>query len=81
VSKKSLPQQGLPVAIENSIVYRSRIVAPVNRFDLFFMKQALFRQQVQINKIGVSRIAGKALVRRIANAGRSQGQHLPVPLA
>ena len=57
------------------------IVTPVAAVKLLLGHQALFRQGIEINKVRIARIGREGLIRRVAVAGRSDGEDLPNLLA
>ena len=52
----------------------SRVAAPVDGSVVLFGQQAVGGQQVQINKVGVAREGGAALVRAVGVAGGAEGK-------
>ena len=63
------------------IIYIFRIVSEITCIAFFLFQKTFFHQRLQINKIRISRVSGKGLVRGIPVTGRSQGKNLPVFLA
>ena len=63
--------------VEGAVVHMSRVAAPVDSSVVLFGQQAVGGQQVQINKVGVAREGGAALVRAVGVAGGADGQNLP----
>ena len=75
-----LLQHGKAAAVELSVIHQCRIVPPVDRLQRASLKQPLLCQQLQVDQIGVSGKAGKALIRRVSTARRPHRKHLPEPL-
>ena len=73
-------QQGKAHRIDLTIIDILWIAAKIHRIQILLCEKALLHKGVQINKIGISRISGKRLIRRITVAGGSQRQDLPVGL-
>lgn len=78
---KGLAEDGKPGRIDLSVIHIARLGAPVYTFQIITIQEAVFRQQVQINEVGVAGEGGKALIGAVAIAGGAQGQKLPVLLA
>ena len=68
---------GVRELLEVRLVRRSVKVALL---DFSLGQQAVLDQQVQVDQIRVARRGGKALIRRVAEAGVAERQHLPVGL-
>ena len=66
--------------IQPAVVHAVRCAAPVDRLVLLRQQQAVFGQQVKIDKIRIARKGGKRLVRAVAIAGGADWQDLPIPL-
>ena len=77
---KGLAEDGKPGLIDLSIIHIARLGAPVYTFQIITIQEAVLRQQVQVNKVGVSGEGGKALIGAVTIAGGAQGQKLPVLL-
>ena len=73
-------QQSKPHRIDLPIIDVLWIAAKIHSVQFLLREKALLHKGVQINKIGISRIGRKRLIRRIAVPGRSQWQDLPIGL-
>ena len=73
-------QQLEAVFIDFPVIHPGRVIPPVQRqFRLF--QEAILTEKIQVHKIGISRIGGKALVGRVPIAGGPHRQQLPPGLA
>ena len=69
------------VLVQRAVIHGFRIRAEIPAVALPSLQEPLFDQGLQVDKIGISREGREGLVGRIAVAGRSEGQHLPVGLS
>ena len=74
-------QHAVPLAVEEAEVHLPGVVPPGQGGVLLPLQQAVRRQIVQIDEVGIAREGGKALIGRVAEAGRPDGQDLPPGLS
>ena len=67
--------------IQQAVVHPGRVVSPGKPLIFRPLQQALPRQHVQVDKIGVSGKGGKGLIGRVPKAGWTDGQQLPAALS
>ena len=70
-----------PFAVEGAVVHPVRGAFPVDVRVFLPLQQAVGRQQVQVDEIGVARKGGEGLVGAVPVAGGTDGQDLPVSLS
>ena len=70
-------QQRSAQRMNTVVVHRVLGGAPIQPHEVLAVQQSVFRQSVQINEIRVAGIGRIALIRGIAESGRTNGQHLP----
>ena len=68
------------VLIDCGIVNLSAVAAPVYAAEVVIIKVALFSERFKVDKIRISCVNRKALVRRITIACRRYGEYLPAAL-
>ena len=78
---KGFSEQHKPGVPQGFIIHLFRVVSPVVFQAFLFCQKPLVTEAIQIQKIGVPRKGGKALVGAVPIAGGANGQHLPVGLA
>ena len=78
---EGLLQQAEPTLVDLAVVHVPGITAPVAGPALLLRQQPVGRQQLRVNVVGVAGVGGKALIRRVAVAGRAERQHLPIVLS
>ena len=76
-----LAQDGEPGLVNPAVVDGPGGVSPADVLQVPAGQQAVLRQQVQVDKVGIAGEGGKALIWAVAVAGGSQGQELPVFLS
>ena len=77
---EGLVQQREPALVDLAVVHVPGIIAPVAGLAFLLRQQPVGHQQLRVDVVGIARVGGKALIRRVAVAGRAEGQHLPVAL-
>ena len=78
---EGLAQQSEAGGVDPAVVHIAALAAPVLRLQLRGGEEAVLRQEIQVNEVGVAGKGGEALVGAVAIAGGAQGQQLPVLLA
>ena len=73
-------EQGIAAAILQGVIHPLRQSAPGRALHLRRLQKSLLHQQIQVDKIGISRKNGAALVGAVAHAGGTDGQKLPIAL-
>ena len=76
-----LPQHRIAVLIQFAVIHPLGVAPPVQSLIVRPVQQAVGRQVVQINEVGVTGKGGKALIGGISIAGGTDGQDLPQGLA
>ena len=76
------PAQDSPaLAVEEGVVHPAGVLPPGEGLVVLRRQETVLLQEVQVDEVGIPGVGGEGLVGRVAEAGLSQGQDLPVGLA